>query len=587
MIKKVLGILFFTLSALGTSFSQEEYLLLGEGREDEVRLFWTPTESWPSNLLGFNIKRKSEESWIKLNADVIVPGTSEQKSLTNLNFSNTEINRLRQKRSQLISAGTLKSLSTEDLIEIMASKDNVEGVSIMLNSDFDIALIAGFGFVDLNIESKTGTYTYGLFPVYDNGEAKEPVQEFVWEYGTSPTIVVEMEGNAKANSKRETVDLVYKIDTKSYRSYDILNGFNVLRKKEGEESFVKLNENPIWVSLKLDKATLYYKDEGVDLTEEYVYAVAPNTIFNTNGTLVEIKVAPPAEIDESVKPPVLQTPSVDETQGNIQLNWDFDQTFEESISGFYVQLKEKDGNLFNNISELLDPSVRTFEFDQPAADNAYYHFKVIALRKDDLELWSNRKIFFNKQNTKPGMPLNFQGSIEQNAIKLTWNEPTENAQSVVMYNLYTSGPNEDRLVREGSLQITAREHTYDIYRSKSAVYKFAVSASNSSHEESLMSDTLTIIFPSKSLPFVNIWPVSKQDNKVTLNWKYPDDIADLAGFRLYQNGELVFNQQILTSELRTWEIEELSAGTYTYELEAISLSGVTSEKSKPRTFEIE
>ncbi len=587
MIKRVLVILFFTLSALGTSLSQEKYLLLGEGREDEVRLFWTPTESWAENLVGFNIKRKSDGAWEKINSDLIIPGTSNNKDLSALNFSNAETLTLTQKRSELISSGILNAISTEDLINLMGSKNNVESFSIMLNSDFDIALIAGFGIIDSNIAEIDGTYSYGLFPVYDEGETNEPIQEFDWEYGTSPSIMVEMGGRARTNKKRGTVDLIYKIDTESYKSYDILNGFNVLRKKEGEQSFEKLNDNPIWVSLKLDKATLYYKDEGVDLEENYIYAVAPNTIFNTNGTPEEISVAPPAEINESIQPPVLQSPSVGDTKGGLQLNWEFDQQFEGSISGFYVQLKEKDGNLFNNISELLEPAERSYQFDLPEADDSYYHFKVIAIRKDELELWSNRKIFYNKINTIPGPPQNIQGTAEGGMIKITWDEPNDNANKVVQYNLYTSSPNENALLREGSLEITTTNHNYEIYRSKSAVYKFAVSASNAAHQESGLSDTLTITVPSESLPFVNIWPISKEENNITLNWKYPEDIADLAGFRLYQNGELILNQETLTSELRTWKVEELATGTYAYELEAISLSGVTSDKSKPRTFEIE
>jgi len=586
MDKKVLVILFLVLST-GISFSQEEYLFLGEGREEEVRLFWTPTESWDENLVGFNIKRKSTDEWVKLNTAIIAPGTSDEKDISILGLSNDVVQRLAQKRSDLISAGTLKSIPTQELKDLMASKNNIESISIMLNSDFDIALIAGFGVIDSNIPKINGSYSYGLFPVYNNGEASEPVEVFEWKYGSLPNIAVKMEGDAKANEKRETVELIYKIDTESYKSYDILNGFNVLRKKEGDEEFERLNSNPIWISLKQNKATLYYKDENADLNETYIYAIAPNTIFNTNGTPVEIKVEPPVEINESIKAPILATPERRESTGKLQLKWQFEPSYEESINGFYVQLKEKDGNVFNNISPLLESNSRSFEYDLPPANDEYYHFRLIAIRKDELELWSNRKIFYNKINTIPGPPQNLQGTVEDGMIKLNWDQPNENANKVVKYNLYTSSPNENSLLREGSLEIITTNHNYQIYRSKSAVYKFAVSASNAEHQESVLSDTLSITVPSESLPFVNIWPVSKEGASVTLNWKYPEDISDLAGFRLYQNGEIILDQAQINSEQRTLVVSDLEPGQYSFELEAISVSGVTSDKSKPRTFEIE
>ncbi|ELR73217.1 fibronectin domain protein [Fulvivirga imtechensis AK7] len=583
---KSVGIIFFLLFFTIQTWAQD-ILFLGEGRKDEVRLFWIPKKQWDEGLKGFYIKRQSDGSWEKLNNTLIVPGTFEGKPLDNLGLSRGEVNRLEDKRSRLISSGSLNSISTDQLITVMTDEHAVKGISVMLNLDFDVALIAGFGYVDTDIP-QAREYTYGLFPVYNTGESNDPVSTFSWVYNTSPEINVPLQGTSKVNQRRKTVELTWELDVEAYKSYKILNGFNIYRKEEGAQGFTKLNDSPIWVPLNDKKSTLFYKDEDIDTEKSYTYAAAPATIFNTRGNMAELEVTAATHAAE-VQPPVLKDPQKDHS---LNFEWKFDGASELSIAGFYVQLKQKDGLQFDNISDLLPPSTRAFSYNNlPTADNSYYHFRVIAVKTDGLELWSNRKIFFNRANTRPSQPLDLQGEVsfsgEEVVVNLTWTKPAQNADHVREYLIYTSSPNQDRVVKEGSIEpVTTESYTYSVYRDRAANYSFAVSAVNEQNEESPLSGKVTITVPSKSLPFINIWPIAKDGNVITLNWKYDDDITDLAGFRLYQNGELIADEGALNASARQWISPQLDAGNYTYEIVAVSTSDVQSERSDPRKFEI-
>ncbi|GAA0894200.1 hypothetical protein GCM10009122_38800 [Fulvivirga kasyanovii] len=585
--KVKITVLFLLMISWQSGVLGQDIVFLGEGRMEEVRLFWIPAKGWDDNLDGFNVKRKVGENWILLNSTPIVPGTSITKGLDNLGLGD-KTNNLVEKRQTMIRSGNLKSIETDDMIDALKNENTVKGLSVALNLDFDVALISGFGLVDREIGDE-GFYIYGLFPVYDGQETDKPVSIFEWENRTTPEYKVSMQGALKsASSKRKEVELVWKVDIEEYKKYDVLNGFNIYRKSEGGE-YTRLNETPIWVSLKQKSASLYYKDEGVDLEKNYTYAAAPNTIFNTHGTYAEVKVEV-QEMPETMNPPVLSAP--EKGQNSLLMNWSFSNTQEPFIKGFYVQLADEN-NVFGNISELLAPNIRSFNFlKAPEPDNKYYHFKVIAVTQDGLELWSNRKIFFNKVITTPSAPQTLSTELVadngQRSVKLEWQAPAQNAEHVTEYYLYSSSPGDDRVVKEGSLNsIIETSYIFPVYNTRAAQYTFAISATNDQNEESPLSEKVTIMVPSESLPFVNIWPVTKENGVITLNWKYPEDILDLAGFRLFQNGELIADENTLEAGSRQWVSSQLEPGNYNYELIAVSLTDVQSEKSQARKFNIE
>lgn len=81
--------------------------------EDEIRIFWEPI-SWPENVEGINIKRKSnkDSNWKLLNKEVIQPATDKLRTVTN---SKIRIKELEKIRDSLIK---LKHIPIQTFIEI-------------------------------------------------------------------------------------------------------------------------------------------------------------------------------------------------------------------------------------------------------------------------------------------------------------------------------------------------------------------------------------------------------------------------------------------------------------------------------------
>ena len=69
---------------------------------------------------------------------------------------------------------------------------------------------------------------------------------------------------------------------------------------------------------------------------------------------------------------------------------------------------------------------------------------------------------------------------------------------------------------------------------------------------------------------------------MTFDWKYPTDIPDLEGFRIYQNGVLIANEAEIRATQRSWTSTDLESGKYTYQIEAVTTFKILSNKSGER-----
>ena len=107
-----------------------------------------------------------------------------------------------------------------------------------------------------------------------------------------------------------------------------------------------------------------------------------------------------------------------------------------------------------------------------------------------------------------------------------------------------------------------------------------MAAVNANGKESLQTNTITVFAPSKTIVPVNNTYLQIIDSKVKITWVYyGESIPDLAGFRIYQNGELIANEAILTSTTKEWTSIALEKGKkYAFEIVALTTYGVVSEK---------
>ena len=117
-------------------------------------------------------------------------------------------------------------------------------------------------------------------------------------------------------------------------------------------------------------------------------------------------------------------------------------------------------------------------------------------------------------------------------------------------------------------------------------YLFAIALVDNNETATIITDTVKVAIPSISLPYLAIWPITTEGRKITINWKYKNNIADLAGFRVYMNNTLLANEQTVGKELRSWTTKELEPGKYTFQIEAITSFGVVSPRSQKIKAEI-
>lgn len=304
------------------------------------------------------------------------------------------------------------------------------------------------------------------------------------------------------------------------------------------------------------------------------------------GVMDRLAAQTPKEIPTGVEFTLSHETTDEET--TVTLTWTLDKSFNHLIENFVVYRKKK---MFGDPVTLgtVDSKNRKY-VDKSIEHTGNYYYEVEAVPKKGMRIKTNSEYVYKKIVNKPKAPSGLSGKVslegETHFVNLSWDKHTD--PSVVGYHLYTDGVMSGGLALEGSIgTIEASNYKYEIPQRFGANYRFAVSAVKEDGAESDIVDTLNIFVPSKSLPKVNIWPIDKQANVITLNWKYNHEIEDHAGFRLYQNGELIADESELTTDATQWKSPELDPGKYAYTIEAVSRSDVASEPSQARTFTIE
>ena len=73
---------------------------------------------------------------------------------------------------------------------------------------------------------------------------------------------------------------------------------------------------------------------------------------------------------------------------------------------------------------------------------------------------------------------------------------------------------------------------YKIEGAPGQEYQFTVKFENKDGEITNYTGTIKVIIPNPSLPNVNIWPFRVSEQKISIDWKYPDSLVDLKGFRI-------------------------------------------------------
>ena len=555
------------------SAQSAEFRLIGEGNGEVIKLGWLP-KMWPAGTSGVKIqKRLDHGDWILLTADEIYPAVELTKSLNNVEPSAAERERLQQKLKDLMDQGKLKPNSRATYQDvILADPKNLPMLAFAFATDYELMLLNGFGFIERDIPSGQDL-EYGVFPVLNGSMSAEPVATFAWLSGTKPDNQLAMTGSMEVIGNKKSLLLKWEFDAIELKAKQ-LKGFNIYQIiGEGK---IKLNGDLIWVTSGSDPATLTRKIPYPEGKEKVSFVAVPVSYFETEAQANEI-VFDPAKYAINLTPPVLSAQS---GSAAVLLTWSLGPGASAQLVGLEVQRKAA-GQNYETIASLKATDNRYEDVSVEAGQ--YYFYRLVAVPQAGLaKIWSNEVVLQQLDNSLPATPMNLKGEIVQENgttyARLTWDHPQTNQE--IQFRIFIDSPFGD-LAHDASIDpITGSTYDFEIKKTRSDTYHFAVQAMTADRQKSELSNQVAVVSPSSKLPPISIWPIEKVDNDVIIYWDYSTEIADLSGFRVYQNGALVADESVVSRTAKNHRLRNLSAGNYQFTIEAVTQFGGVSTRSK-------
>ena len=567
-----------------STFSQStEVKLLGESGDGKtLKLIWF-MQSWNNHAQGFDIKRRiagNGSNWETLNTTPIVPELSVSKNLQNVEPDVAEQARLKAKLQTLISEHKTKEIpSAVYLQKLSADEKAMQGVAFAIALDYDMALLNGFGAIDRSA-AMGNTYEYGLFYAADKNEA---LSTFNWVYGTKAMLdnaAVNIESGIMAKPLK--IQLKWAADAATMKGVQAA-GFNVY-KKNGSE-WVKLNTTTLNAQVK--DGFVYTDNSITDRNKAETYAVSLVSIFGNEGNKTEHTYNPllhPLE-HKAVELGEIKSAGKNFEKG-FELNWNFPAEYEKYVKGFVVEKANMPGG-YKQVSDTIPATQRVYNektFSPPAS---YVSFRVYAIYNDAAKMKGNEQLYYYLPTIYAPSPSRLTGKwIKENGktyIDLSWDNKATGDSLTEGYQLYASNRFDNQMYWENSLPLIRQsQYRYEVFNNNATNYRFCIAAVSKYKAVGSFSDTITIQAPTVSLPVPVIYPYTVDSAKVTLNWNYPG-LADLKGFRIYQNGNLVANEFQLLKGVNRFISPQLQQGaTYRFALKAVTENGVESDLSIQR-----
>lgn len=552
--------------------------LSGEGKGNTVRLFWIPSE-WNSNIIGFEIKRKSPNSsnWVKLNESTIIPEMLSDKSLINISNSDEIINKLEKLRIHYMKNSDkvkLTEINRTNYYNLLQKSNSLKAIAILLGIDYNIALMHGFGYIDSYIPEVNGTYSYKLFYKLKSNE-EVLADSFSWNYGTKPKYDLELTG--QTTNEKNKIIAEWTFDYKKYKKSRILNGFNIYMLTQKETS--KMNNNKLWVSKSnTSEGKIVYNINKNKIPEQSAkIIIKPSTIFNTEGSESSIKIYKNCNIKVSVQ----EDQSKTSKDGIIlKINyWGSDKSCINRISLLYspnypvLDFKEQ------NIKIKKDSIILKFIPPKKSKDG-YYYFRLKIKGKDGKSYYSNKLSVYNPNKTmKPtGLKSKYLKNGDKKYISFKWN----NNDSLQTYNIYKIRELDTIRINKLSELKNRDSAIYNLsYGFNSQETRFGISAKGKVSEESEISLFPKVTIQSDFLKMPYLKSPEVNNNEIIINWDYTNKYHDLKGFYILDKGVIIDK---VSNEKRSYKIKNPEEKNYYLSIQAFT-DRIKSEKSFTKKIE--
>lgn len=405
---KKLIICILTIIIYHTSSAQNFYKLMGEYDGKTVKLMWF-IYKWNPSAIGVDIKKRvGNGEWKTVNSAEIIPSFGVDKDLSYADNNIQVQSELNKKAATLIASGKFKTVSSTDYIKkLKTDSSTMLSLTFLFVNDFDLAILNGFGLTDRDVPQ--GEVEYGLF--FHGINADQPLATYTFTSGKSSLSDVNYTLKFKPNLAKTAVNIYYNIDMESANKSNY-NGINIYRKKEGE-NWDKLNKSPIWFTSISKTKEPFYLDEKVEKGIDYIYTLAPVSIFGTEGEKTEHIYNPSKYAGTILPSTIAENKKVTDGDG-LGLNWDFDATQEMYIKGFIIQRKPHIDSAFTDITGIISANERNYKDVTNKLYNNYYFYRIKIIPNDDQSLQNilgKEVLVYYKPELKPTMPQGLRGEI--------------------------------------------------------------------------------------------------------------------------------------------------------------------------------
>jgi len=285
------------------------------------------------------------------------------------------------------------------------------------DQSLEIALAMGLGFVDDSVISGD-EYSYKVTFI-ENGSDNS------YEKGRVTISAGSEEGlEPPAKPKGIGGDLMAHLTWEKNQQQELYSSYYVEKSTDNGLTFSRVNDYPL-ISTGSDEADSDHVSFADSLEQNgvtYVYRIMGSTTFGILGspsdTVHVIGKAAPIP----VHPNIVEV--VEQNQGSLNLNWAFDNAFNNQINGFNILRSNSRVGVFTKINNsLIGAATRNWTDTNPEGTNYY------KIEANDINGHKKRSLAFLGQIndiTPPSPPQNIVGEIDMNGyVLLNWDDNSE------------------------------------------------------------------------------------------------------------------------------------------------------------------
>ncbi|SHI33921.1 fibronectin type III domain-containing protein [Flavobacterium terrae] len=488
-------ILYIVFTFVTVSVKAQEYKLFGASINEKVQLKWMSKQI--SRETAFDVYKKENENWEKLNMNPIVPSplisANELKSSKNP-FPNDEAYAIYVEHYSKKEDAANKQAYADYTLAMNSISDNV------------LAKHRGIYFEDSNVQ-KGKTYSYKLVDAKSQKELSVINNLTVGNLGNAPD-------NIKFKQNKQNIELVWPINEdyigyNLYRNNDKINGELIM--PNTEKGSVSINS---------------YNDLKVP-AGNYVYIIKGVTFLNTESNpSQEIKV----EVKDATPPAVVKGVNAERKNLGVTITWK--ASTDADVVGYNIHKSNDMGKNFAKITT------------QPIKENKYIdvlkkdvsgtlQYKVEAVDASGNGLLSMPVAIFAPDVEAPAKLEDVKGKSEVGKITISWKANSE--KDLAGYRIYRGLKNDDEnemlLLNVEPQTATIFVDTFNEKASTKFIYKVAAVDKSYNHSEKA---EVWIQLPDVIPPTAPFLKEAKIENdEVILNWN-PVLTDAIQGYEVYR-----------------------------------------------------